>query len=211
MNSNSLFYVFFSFAVCMVSLSVASASNGRGYFKLSNTTEGFKEKRFHHYERSNHDVVPIPEEEYRKPWHGQYGLDKWVCSVFDCETKRLGFYVDLAANHYMKLSTTFSLDRTYGWKGICIEPNAMYRGGLLVNRTCDVYINPVSERIGDEVTFENKHVFGSISKKGVKANESHLVSFVTVTLTDILQHRNAPPVIEFLSLDVETHEEQVSL
>ena len=53
----------------------------------------------------------------------QVGQDEFISSLF--RQKLGGYYVDLASNHWKKLSNTFALEKVYRWDGLCIEPNRM--------------------------------------------------------------------------------------
>ena len=47
-----------------------------------------------------------------------------------------GAYIDVAANHYKRISNTYFYDRCLGWKGICVEPNGIYHDELRWAPTC---------------------------------------------------------------------------
>lgn len=68
-----------------------------------------------------------------------------------------GYYVDLATNHYKLGSNTYALDLFNNWQGICIEPNPMHHIGILSNRRCKLFVNPVSSKSGEEVRFRFKN------------------------------------------------------
>lgn len=52
-------------------------------------------------------------------WHAQAGQDRTVAKLL--ENQKGGFFLDLAANEPVVLSNTRTLERDYGFKGICIE------------------------------------------------------------------------------------------
>ena len=62
------------------------------------------------------------------PSASQEGQDRYALDLL--HNKRNGFFVDLAANHPIKLSNTFVLERDYDWTGLCIEPNWQYWNAL---------------------------------------------------------------------------------
>ena len=41
-----------------------------------------------------------------------------------------GVYLDVAANHYKRISNTYFYDRCLGWRGLCVEPNPIYHEDL---------------------------------------------------------------------------------
>jgi FkbM family methyltransferase len=128
--------------------------------------------------------------------------------------KSKGYFVDLGTSDYNN-SNTYGLEVFNGWKGICIEPNPVHYHGILQNRLCSLYVNPVSNTSGTLRRFR----FGSWGWTGNgglvgeefdnKGEEDRDAFLVTVTLTDILHHEKAPKVIDYFSLDVEGAEENV--
>ena len=131
------------------------------------------------------------------------GQDKLVLSLL--KNKTSGFYVDLAARYWHKGSNTFALDYYYNWNGICIEPDANFYPGLVINRTCYVSCNnPISNQVSVEMF---NYRLGN--KNFNPGNENSLK--VTVELWKILKKFNAPRVIDYLSLDIEGHERIVLL
>ena len=80
-------------------------------------------------------VAQRPADRGDKPgsWHAQALQDRVVLKVHG--GKRAGFFVDAAANHPSLLSSTRSLERDYGWRGVCVEPQeSLWR--LLAARRC---------------------------------------------------------------------------
>lgn len=151
-----------------------------------------------------------PKEKFR--YWSQAHQDEMLLKIFN--DKSNGYFVDLAANHWQYLSNTYVVEYYNNWKGICIEPNPEYFMGLLANRKCIVVSSPVSRSKGEIVKFRF-HVdgeFGGIVGEGLDnsgedSKRDHLLA--TTTLTDILRHFNAPPVMDYLSLDVEGAEQYV--
>lgn len=141
-------------------------------------------------------------------WTSQLGQDCKVLEFFEDKTN--GYFVDLAANHWKDISNTFSLEYYNQWKGVCIEPNPMYLEGLLANRRCKVFTNPVSKNNGEKIDFRFDGVFGGMvgeefdnKKLDIPPQDSFVVQLETVNLTTILDYANAPSEIDYLSLDVE--------
>ncbi|KAJ1635937.1 hypothetical protein T492DRAFT_428310 [Pavlovales sp. CCMP2436] len=62
--------------------------------------------------------------------------DRVVAAIFD--NKQSGYFVDLAANHPIYLSNTRTLERDFGWQGLCIDGNAELLNELARHRTCTV-------------------------------------------------------------------------
>jgi len=142
-----------------------------------------------------------------KKWHSQVGQDKTVALL----TKgKPGYFVDLAANDAKSLSNTLTLERDFGWRGVCIEPNPRYWHGLL-RRQC-VHVAAAVGRTENEVMsfnfgrgatggligthFDNRP--GRPNLRGEGLTEIH-----TVPLLQIFQHVRVPQVIDYMSFDVE--------
>jgi hypothetical protein len=69
-----------------------------------------------------------------KVWHSQIGQDAAVLAVL--EGLHGGFFVDLAANEPFYNSNTRSLEREYGWRGLCLDGNPAMLQQLSVSRAC---------------------------------------------------------------------------
>jgi FkbM family methyltransferase len=144
--------------------------------------------------------------------YSQVKQDYMILTLFN--DKADGFFVDLASNHWQDLSNSLSLEHFNNWKGVCAEPNPQYLVGLLSNRKCAVYTNPVSDTNGETVRFtfmgkfagESDGVLGGIvgaEFDNTADSSDNVKELLTVTLGEILEHAGAPRVIDYLSLDVE--------
>jgi len=69
-------------------------------------------------------------------WHGQGGQD--VLAWHTLGDKHGGYFVDLAANDPFQLSNTATLERSFGWKGLCIETLPKKVKALREKRSCQV-------------------------------------------------------------------------
>ena len=144
--------------------------------------------------------------------------------------KKGGTFIDLAANHWQMFSNTLSLERDHGWSGLCIEPNPVYHAGLMQNRTCSLVAAYVSESEGPGFfsPFATKgrktgcamlnpdapvphYCMGSEGKllPGPRAASSLGGAVWTIPFERILEKHELPPIIDFLSLDVNGPEEAV--
>eukprot|EP01036_Dinobryon_divergens_P023728 gene23728-32110_t len=121
-----------------------------------------------------------------------------------------GFYIDLAANDWRIGSNTVTLERYFNWTGICIEPNQQYLRGLLENRRCTVFTNPVYSEDNVMVKFYLKSGLGGIVSEDMdNANaKDSIIELPTITLNNILDFLNIHE-IDYLSLDVEGGEYKV--
>ena len=123
--------------------------------------------------------------------------------------KRDGFFVDLAANDAKLLSNTYALERSYGWNGVCIEPNPEYWFGHVRYRQCQLVAAIVGDQRMDEIIFNYRGVYGGIKKAGMDNAPDRFdarglpLPAYTVPLQELLERTQTPRVIDYLSLDVE--------
>jgi len=54
-------------------------------------------------------------------YYSQLGQDKWVLEKLDY--KENGFFIEIGAYDGITLSNTYSLEKDFGWDGICVECN----------------------------------------------------------------------------------------
>lgn len=181
----------------------------------------------------NDKPAPLPKDR-RGTWHAQAGQDRIVADVF--ARKRDGFFVDLAANHPVYLSNTRTLERDFGWRGICIDGNPELRHELARHRSCSVVGSVVAASRDTTVTFRKFQVAdwqtnssswehglsGIVSTPswwewltGATAKHGDAVTTVderakATTLANILETFKMPHSgVDYLSLDVEGAEEEV--
>jgi hypothetical protein len=152
-----------------------------------------------------------PQQQHPPPatkWHSQAHQDEIIAGLFRNRTS--GYYIDLAANDAIELSNTYALERYYHWTGLCIEPNPIYWYNLSYYRRRSHIVAAVvgnASHAHEEIYFRfpaGDH--GGIANDGFnngKRWQSESQKKFTVPLVDILQRFRAPPVIEYLSLDVE--------
>ena len=154
-------------------------------------------------------------------WNSQVGQDRTIALLTDYKP---GFFIDLAANEPVLLSNTRALERDYGWRGICIDGNQKMLEKLVTDRTCTVVRGIVSSKSGDMVEFQKPISDGKVDHNdgfaGILSNSTDnkkvkrgwlVVNETTVTLVDILRHLDAPPEIDYLSLDIEGSEDGAML
>eukprot|EP00980_Cylindrotheca_fusiformis_P018277 scaffold5966_cov118-Cylindrotheca_fusiformis.AAC.2 len=145
-------------------------------------------------------------------WFSQYRQDEIVAKLL--RGKRNGFFVDLASNDAVRISNTYALETSFGWEGICLEPNPVYWGGLAY-RKCHVVAAVVGNKTMDEVQFNFPKAKapkgGIVGSQYDNKNEraDTIQRRYTVTLADIFQKFRAPKEIDYLSLDVEGAEDLV--
>ena len=144
----------------------------------------------------------------------QLGQDLWVLE--QTSYKRNGFFVEFGATDGILLSNTYLLEKEFGWKGICAEPNPNFFEKLKKNRKCmvsnaciggkdDVEVNFVfADEFGgiDEITSKGKH---GQKLNGYRAN-NQTGTLKTISLDSFLQQFEAPLDIDYISIDTEGSE-----
>jgi len=128
----------------------------------------------------------------------------------------VGFYIDVGANHPLNGSVTAHFSRARGWRGINVEPTGLHLD-LRRERPRDVTLQCAVSNHSGEATF-----YAFPPDSGVSTFDPELareartrlqvapreLQVPVQTLAQIC-NAHAPPVIDFLSIDVEGHERQV--
>ncbi|MEM1432610.1 MAG: FkbM family methyltransferase [Pseudomonadota bacterium] len=141
----------------------------------------------------------------------QLGQDIWVLKRSNF--LRDGFFVEFGAGDGVLLSNTFMLEKHFGWRGICAEPNAKYFKQLVANRECQLSDSCIGSRTGQRVDFILADDFGAIAdyaeldhnadiRRAYKA-AGEVTTMTTISLADFLERCNAPKHIDYLSIDTE--------
>lgn len=115
--------------------------------------------------------VPSKLKLYRRHFNSHDITDWFVyAAIFDEKwherQQRRPIYLDIAANHARRWSSTWFLDRCMGWSGICVEPNPKYWEELITQRQCHLVPTCLSDR-QRSVNFSYTDAYG-----GVVAQES---------------------------------------
>jgi hypothetical protein len=159
------------------------------------------------YGSSQHFESLLPREQ---KFFSQARQDEVVLSLLRNKTN--GYFVDLASNDATILSNSYALEKHYGWKGLCIEPNPAYWYNLTHAReNCELVGAVVGRNRMDQVDFkfnglEHGGIVGDGFDNGPHLKHSSSKEY-TVTLSEIFRKFQVPRVIDYLSLDVEGAEE----
>lgn len=156
--------------------------------------------------------------ELRKQAVSQLGQELWVLERTGY--KRGGFFVDFGATDGVLLNNTWMLETSFGWKGICAEPNPKFFAELRKNRRCQVSDACIGARTGEEVEFLLADEYSGMKKHanqdsnaarraGYLANPGAVVKMRTVSLDDLLKRMGAPRHIDYLSIDTEGSELEI--
>lgn len=117
-----------------------------------------------------------------------------------------GYFLEIGANDGFTLSNTHYLEEYFGWTGLLVEANPKYRDSLQ-KRSATSEIAAIADKEGDYL-FCDADLFGGLldSLDPIHRNEtkdSACISVRGTTLKAVLDVHDSPPVINFVSIDVE--------
>jgi len=131
--------------------------------------------------------------------------------------KRNGFFVEFGATNGRDLSNTYLLEKNFQWHGILVEPARTWHAALSRNRACSIDHRCVWKASGERVKF--REVFapeistiGRFAGTDYRSHERAVgrdYEVETVSLTDLLAQYNAPPTIDYVSIDTEGSELEI--
>lgn len=139
-------------------------------------------------------------------YYSQAGQDLWVLRDvfgFMCQ----GYFVDIGAAGGVELSNSYTLEKRFGWSGLCLEadPDSFVRLQRARSARC---LNVCLDAEPGEVSFRSGAGFyGGIVAGPADATDTRKIT--TVTLREVFARENVPTTIHYLSVDVEGYEERV--
>ena len=144
----------------------------------------------------------------------QLGQDLWVLEQLGW--KQGGYFVEFGATDGVLLSNSWLLEKHFGWRGICAEPNPKLFERLQQNRSCSLSPACVYRTSGERMRFVLADAYGGlehlgqddqhVDKRNAYAAVGDLIEVTTTSLMDLLDHQGAPAVIDYLSIDTEGSE-----
>lgn len=147
----------------------------------------------------------------------QLGQDLWVLEK--CGYKRNGFFVEFGATDGVLLSNTWLLEKSFGWTGICAEPNPKFFEQLKSNRNCKISNAYIGGKTGATVEFILSDAYGGSSeyaqddqhadKRAAYKQSGHVQIFESISLDDFLETHGAPRDIDYISIDTEGSEYEI--
>lgn len=159
---------------------------------------------------------------WRRGFHtfSQFGQDLCVLGLLDA--MRGGFFLDSGASNGVRVNNTLLLERSFGWRGICVEPNATFFSQLKNARVSHCVRCCLYSSDGEVDFLQDAQVLGGILGE---YHPDHLREAVaryrlpldargkpfTVraparSIRSVLRECSAPPVIDYWSLDTEGSE-----
>jgi Methyltransferase FkbM domain len=150
----------------------------------------------------------------------QHGQDLFVIELLGA--LRGGFFLDSGAADGLRSSNTWMLETSFGWDGICVEPNDEFFVALQKNRRCRTVHCCLHDRTGAAEFLEEARLLGGILDEYHpsvldyirdhrrasfdSAGRIRTVSKQTRTVRSVLRECAAPRVIDYWSLDTEGSE-----
>lgn len=148
-------------------------------------------------------------------WYHDLGNDRWICDLFG--GMRGGYFIEAGALDGVAASATYSLERFFGWTGICVEPNSALFPWLVAHRNCICEMRCLADDAGEVDYIEVRE--GAIGYSGIVQNladfkrEFWSTGITTrkaaVSLAQMLREHNAPRTIDYLALDTEGSEARI--
>jgi FkbM family methyltransferase len=139
--------------------------------------------------------------------------------AFRLGDKRDGYFVEVGAADGIR-SNTLMLEEELGWHGVLVEPYAYWHEALRKNRpnalisTMAVYNEEAAGEPMDFLATEHEPELATLKIsntdkwKGIRAN-SPVVQVRTISLLELLEHYDAPPLFDYLSIDTEGSELEI--
>ena len=134
-------------------------------------------------------------------WHGQLRQDQWV--VEHLGESFCGLFIDVGAHDGVEHSNTLALESYFGWRGICVEPNATTFERLKNNRTAECIHRAVWDVSG--CTLRIQDAANPMNTQCTEDNEGEPI--LTIGINDLFQKLGG--VIGYLSLDTEGTEQKI--
>lgn len=152
--------------------------------------------------------------------HSYQGQDLFVIEVLQEMTG--GWFLDSGASNGVRGSNTWLLENAFGWTGLCVEPNEALFAELVANRRGPCVSCCLYDRDGEVDFLEPAGVFGGIidtydpsmlsyarsllQDRWPDGGEAPTVRKPARTIRSLLREFQAPPVIDYWSLDTEGSE-----
>jgi hypothetical protein len=88
-------------------------------------------------------------------WHSQVDQDKYVMQQVYGDSVPLGtgYFVEIGAADGIHMSNTLTLEKAFGWTGLCVEPSRQYARLVTSGRRCAMRNEPLSNISGIVVDF----------------------------------------------------------
>lgn len=121
------------------------------------------------------------------------------------DQQRGGTFVEFGAMDGRRASNTWTLEKTYDWQGLLIEPMPKHRGALSMHRSCRIDTRCISDETGSTVKFSTGDGSGYPGMVGYNlyGSSGSIIEVETVRLNDLLVQHDMPRDIDYVSMDVD--------
>ncbi|XRB07602.1 ethyltransferase [Pycnococcus provasolii] len=125
--------------------------------------------------------------------------------MFSGKCHNLPIYVDIGSNDPIQISNTYTLDRHFRWRGICVEPQERFLDAYKVNSTCAHVQKAISPE--QRVAFVERPGHGYSGIAGYDNPHGHATKSVdATTLRTLFEEFSVPHDIAYMSVDIEGYE-----
>lgn len=139
--------------------------------------------------------------------------DVFVLSVLG--QRRGGYFVEVGAANGVEFSNTHLLEKRFGWTGILVEPALSWHQSILKHRTARLDPRCAWSKSGEKIEFcefrdanlSTVATLAAAQSREWRTSPSRRYEVETASLADVLQ--DAPPAVDYLSVDVEGSELEV--
>lgn len=134
-----------------------------------------------------------------------------VAALFFSGKKRNGFFVEVGTGDGERLSNTFMLERSYGWKGVLFEPNRQFGDSIRKCRSAILDCRAAFSCDNKTLNFIENSSAGELSTLSQYAEDEQVspqsqYAVDCVTLNTAFEQHRVPSSIDFLSIDTEGSE-----
>lgn len=144
--------------------------------------------------------------------YSQFGQDTHVLHTI-YKSKRNGFFVEIGAYDGITDSNTYLLEKDYGWKGIIVECNPIWTETIPKKRNCVFFPYAAWNKDNETLSFYNTgHGLSGLVETTLHPHSKDwapILRVFTKTLTSMLDNANAPPFIDYISIDTEGSEYEI--
>ena len=134
-------------------------------------------------------------------WNAQLQQDRWVMSHLD--GKREGTFLDVGAHDGVEHSNTLVLERDFGWRGICVEPNGATFERLRNNRTAECIHRAAWDESGYTLRIQNAE--NPMNTQCTEDDQGEPI--LTIGINELF--RKLSGKVDYLSLDTEGTEQKI--
>ena len=144
------------------------------------------------------------------PSHNSENEEEWIIRDF-FKDRRNGFFVDVGANHYQRLSKTYYLETALGWSGLAVEPlkefAAEYGKYRPRTRFMPFFVAEKSDATATMYVIDSNTSVSSSNREFTSrfGEPTRTETVPTISLNDLLD-RARVPAVDLLSIDIELHE-----